>query len=121
MTERPSRQGISRRGFVTGALSAGAGAAVGAGATYALTESGQQAATMLAPNFLKMRARCWGYPRAVWLVHPELFGQVVTTTAPVGRRTTGPEDETATEDESAKRHPGLAASATTITLTCGPG
>ena len=45
MTERPSRQGISRRGFVAGALSAGAGAAVGAGATYALTESGQQASS----------------------------------------------------------------------------
>ncbi|WP_099038239.1 Dyp-type peroxidase [Mycobacterium neglectum] len=42
MTERPSRQGISRRGFVTGALSAGAGAAVGAGATYALTDSVQR-------------------------------------------------------------------------------
>lgn len=43
MTEPQSRQGISRRGFVTGALSAGAGAAVGAGATYALTNSGRQA------------------------------------------------------------------------------
>jgi deferrochelatase/peroxidase EfeB len=38
VTEPQSRQGISRRGFVTGALSAGAGAAVGAGATYALTD-----------------------------------------------------------------------------------
>jgi len=43
VTEPQSRQGISRRGFVTGALSAGAGAAVGAGATYALTNSGRQA------------------------------------------------------------------------------
>ncbi|BBY95372.1 peroxidase [Mycobacterium gallinarum] len=43
MTEPQSRQGISRRGFVTGALSAGAGAAVGAGATYALTNSGRKA------------------------------------------------------------------------------
>jgi deferrochelatase/peroxidase EfeB len=42
VTERPSRQGISRRGFVTGALSAGAGAAVGAGATVALTGSTQR-------------------------------------------------------------------------------
>ena len=39
MTEPPSRRGITRRGFVTGALSAGAGAAVGAGATYALSDS----------------------------------------------------------------------------------
>lgn len=44
MTEQQPRQGISRRGFVTGVLSAGAGAAVGAGATYALTNSGRQAA-----------------------------------------------------------------------------
>ncbi|MGZ5378162.1 MAG: Dyp-type peroxidase, partial [Mycobacterium sp.] len=42
MTERPSRQGISRRGFVTGALGAGAGAAVGVGATMALSDSGQR-------------------------------------------------------------------------------
>lgn len=42
MTEKPPRQGISRRGFVTGALSAGAGAAVGAGATMALTDSTQR-------------------------------------------------------------------------------
>jgi len=43
VTERPPRQGISRRGFVTGALSASAGAAVGVGvgvgATMALTEA----------------------------------------------------------------------------------
>ena len=44
MTEKPRRQGISRRGFVTGALSAGAGAAVGAGATYAYSNTGQRAA-----------------------------------------------------------------------------
>ena len=37
MTEEPARQGISRRGFVAGALGAGAGAAVGVGATLALT------------------------------------------------------------------------------------
>ncbi|ORB67884.1 Dyp-type peroxidase [Mycolicibacterium tusciae] len=42
MTEPPSRRGISRRGFVTGALSAGAGAAVGAGAAYALSDSTQR-------------------------------------------------------------------------------
>ncbi len=41
MTEQ-LRQGISRRGFVTGALSAGAGAAVGAGATLALTNTGER-------------------------------------------------------------------------------
>lgn len=41
MTERPPRQGVSRRGFVAGALSAGAGAAVGVGATLALTDSAQ--------------------------------------------------------------------------------
>jgi deferrochelatase/peroxidase EfeB len=39
VTEPSPRQGISRRGFVTGALSAGAGAAVGVGATMALTDS----------------------------------------------------------------------------------
>ncbi len=39
MTERPPHPGISRRGFVTGALSAGAGAAVGVGAGYALSGS----------------------------------------------------------------------------------
>ena len=41
MTEGPSRQGVSRRGFVAGALSAGAGAAVGVGATLAFTDSEQ--------------------------------------------------------------------------------
>jgi deferrochelatase/peroxidase EfeB len=41
VTERPPRQGVSRRGFVTGALGAGAGAAVGVGATLALTNSEQ--------------------------------------------------------------------------------
>jgi deferrochelatase/peroxidase EfeB len=41
VTDRPQRQGVSRRGFVTGALSAGAGAAVGVGATLALTDSDQ--------------------------------------------------------------------------------
>lgn len=41
MTNRPPRQGFSRRGFVAGALSAGAGAAVGVGATLALTDSEQ--------------------------------------------------------------------------------
>lgn len=40
MTERPTRQGVSRRGFVTGALGAGAGAAVGVGATLALSDGG---------------------------------------------------------------------------------
>jgi deferrochelatase/peroxidase EfeB len=43
VTEQSSRRGISRRGFVASALSAGAGAAVGVGATMALTDSGQQA------------------------------------------------------------------------------
>jgi deferrochelatase/peroxidase EfeB len=42
VTDRPSRQGISRRGFVTGALGAGAGAALGVGATKALSDSGQR-------------------------------------------------------------------------------
>ena len=36
-TDRPSKLGISRRGFVTGAVTAGAGAAVGVGATCALS------------------------------------------------------------------------------------
>jgi len=39
VTDRPPRQGISRRGFVTGAVSAGAGAAVGVGATLAIGSS----------------------------------------------------------------------------------
>jgi deferrochelatase/peroxidase EfeB len=37
VTEQPPRSGISRRGFVTGALSASAGAAVGVGAGMALS------------------------------------------------------------------------------------
>lgn len=53
MTEKPRRQGLSRRGFVTGALTAGAGAAVGAGATVALTHaSGGGAAAPPAPAFV---------------------------------------------------------------------
>lgn len=37
MTDEPQRKGLSRRGFVTGAIGAGAGAAAGVGATLALT------------------------------------------------------------------------------------
>lgn len=44
MTEGQPRQGLSRRGFVAGALGAGAGAAVGVGATLALTGSEPHAA-----------------------------------------------------------------------------
>jgi deferrochelatase/peroxidase EfeB len=50
VTERPSRQGISRRGFVTGALGAGAGAAVGVGATMALTNPQAHGSDAAAPN-----------------------------------------------------------------------
>ncbi|MGY4648923.1 Dyp-type peroxidase [Mycobacterium sp. URHB0021] len=49
MTEGQSRRGISRRGFVTGALGAGAGAAVGVGATMALTDSGERDAVASPP------------------------------------------------------------------------
>ena len=45
MTERPPRQGISRRGFVTGAL--GTGVAVGAGAALAGCSSPEPAAPPL--------------------------------------------------------------------------
>jgi deferrochelatase/peroxidase EfeB len=42
VTERPPRPGISRRGFVTGAVGAGAGAAVGVGAGLSLGGSSRE-------------------------------------------------------------------------------
>jgi deferrochelatase/peroxidase EfeB len=42
VTDRPPRPGISRRGFVTGAVSAGAGAAVGVGAGLSLSGSARE-------------------------------------------------------------------------------
>lgn len=41
-------------------------------------ESGQVAATVTGKNFARMRARCWGYSRAIWILHPELFAHTIS-------------------------------------------
>ena len=47
-------------------------------------ETGQAADSVVAENFLNMRARVWGYRRAVWIVHQELFPQISKLTIAVG-------------------------------------
>jgi HK97 family phage major capsid protein len=67
----------SGAGEPLGVLNSGALISVG-------KEAGQAAATVLADNFVKLRARCWGYHRAIWHVHQELFPQVAKATIAVG-------------------------------------
>jgi hypothetical protein len=47
-------------------------------------EGGQAVDTVVAQNFLNMRARCWGYHDAVWIVHQELFPMVAQLVVVVG-------------------------------------
>lgn len=46
--------------------------------------SGQAAATIVLDNVLAMRARCWGYGRAVWIANHDTFPQLAKLTMPVG-------------------------------------
>jgi hypothetical protein len=47
-------------------------------------ESGQSADTIVAANVLKMRARCWGYRRAIWLANHNAYGQLATLSVAIG-------------------------------------
>jgi HK97 family phage major capsid protein len=40
-------------------------------------ESGQAADTIVAENVINMRARCWGYRRAVWIANPDAVPQLM--------------------------------------------
>lgn len=41
-------------------------------------ETGQAAATIVGENLVKMRERCWGYGRAVWLANHDCYPQLAT-------------------------------------------
>jgi HK97 family phage major capsid protein len=47
-------------------------------------ETGQAAATVVYENVVKMRARCWGYGRAVWLANEDVLPQLMTMSLAVG-------------------------------------
>lgn len=50
----------------------------------AAKESGQAAKTVVGDNVVSMRARCWGYRRAVWVANQELAPQLMKCTVSVG-------------------------------------
>lgn len=47
-------------------------------------ETGQAADTIVLANVLKMRSRCWGYDRAVWIANHDCYPQVAQLNLPVG-------------------------------------
>jgi HK97 family phage major capsid protein len=47
-------------------------------------EEGQADNTIVWQNIVNMRARCWGFKRAVWLATQEAVPQLTTLTVPVG-------------------------------------
>ena len=48
-------------------------------------ESEQGADTILLENLVKMRARCWGYPGAIWLYNATCLPELMTMTDAAGR------------------------------------
>lgn len=47
-------------------------------------ETGQPAATIVYENLTKMRSRCWGYPKAVWLANHDTYPQLAALNQAVG-------------------------------------
>ena len=47
-------------------------------------ETGQGAATILYENVIKMRARCWGYGKAVWLANHDCLPQLMLMNQSIG-------------------------------------
>ncbi len=47
-------------------------------------ETGQAADTILETNIIKMRARCWGYDKAIWLANHDCLLQLMQMNAEVG-------------------------------------
>lgn len=47
-------------------------------------ESGQVAATIVYENLLKMRARCWGYGKAIWLANHDTLPQIMQLNQTIG-------------------------------------
>lgn len=54
------------------------------GSVSVAKESGQTAQTIVYQNILKMRSRCWGYGRAVWLANHETLPQLAQLSLSVG-------------------------------------
>lgn len=60
-------------------------AASGLGPTVSVAkETGQAAATILALNAIRMRARCWGYSNAVWIANHDTYPQLATLSIAIG-------------------------------------
>lgn len=76
-------KGIDKRinglgaGEPVGILNAGCTISVGA-------ETGQAATTIVTENVLKMRARCWGYGKAIWLANHDISPQLAVMKLDVG-------------------------------------
>ncbi|MCH7831891.1 MAG: phage major capsid protein [Proteobacteria bacterium] len=47
-------------------------------------ESGQAADTINSTNVIKMRSRCWGYNRSIWLANHDTFEQIAVLALAVG-------------------------------------
>lgn len=47
-------------------------------------ETGQPTASIVAENIIKMRARCWNYGNAIWLVNHDTLPQLMTMAIAVG-------------------------------------
>jgi HK97 family phage major capsid protein len=47
-------------------------------------EGGQAADTIVGDNVIKMRARCWGYRRAVWIANHDAVSQICRLTITIG-------------------------------------
>lgn len=47
-------------------------------------ETGQAAATVMYENIIKMRSRCWGYNKAIWLYNQDCLPQLMTMVQVVG-------------------------------------
>lgn len=52
-------------------------------------ESGQGAGTITYTNVIKMRSRCWGYERAIWIANPDTIPQLSAIKNPAAGQDSG--------------------------------